>query len=70
MHGAGIYDDMTLFAFASVDRAFICEAKPSSHTVFQVIMAPYPLPVVNKTSPTKVSLSWGHGLSPQNKERP
>jgi hypothetical protein len=65
MHGQGIYDDLSLCAFGSADRVMIADVKPSSHTIYLTVNAPAPLP-----KNTSVALSWGHGMTPLNKDRP
>jgi hypothetical protein len=53
-------------AIGSSDRVLIGEAKVSNFQVFMTLNAPTPLPKDNST----VSLSWGHGMTPNFRDRP
>jgi hypothetical protein len=56
---------MTLFAIGSADRVLLMEAKGSYHVQQAQFLAPEPLGRQNT-----VSLSWGHGMTPQLMDRP
>lgn len=64
MHGHGIYDDLSIFAIASVDQVLLMDGKSSSHSMHEVIQNPLP------TKRDTVAINWGHGMTPGHMDRP